>query len=1109
MEIKRILYFTIVSFLLLIFTFNIYSQVGADVVGSNSAQAKSITLSTANLYYCVAASAGSTLTPSFNVMVNNGNYAVIGNSSTNSCSFTTTATSYVIGGVSINNYSVPVILTTFTNSYTKKTTVTVSYTVSGQNDTVLILLSSGGTKNGGTISGVTLPTGCSQLFLTSSGTAATVYAAVCNDSAPGTYSVSFTVTPGAGSTEYVSALVLGFPVFTFDITGPSSIDVYTNYSNSTTIYVNQLTGNTVLPVTLSCSTSNSNLTCSLSNTTVTPNASVTLTVSANSNIQPGTYSVTINGVASNGVTNSTTITINVQPYSFSIQGPSSINTYVGSSNSATINITQLSSGSSLSVTLSCSTNSSYLSCSLSSTQVTPNASVSLTVTASSSITPGTYSVTISGTAQNGATNSTTITINVQPYSFSIQGPNSMYVNAGSSNSTIINITQLSGGASASVTLSCSTNSSYLSCSLSSTQVTPNASVSLTVSANSNIQPGTYSVTINGVASNGVTNSTTITVIPIVNPEIYIISPSNNSVSNYYQLNISFYTNYQNVNVTINGQTYSISVTPGNNIIQLNYENSSYNLPGLYNIIPNGGNITIQLSTSNPFGQTNSTGIYVYTLPSPTFNVSYVYPTPSNGTQENIWLLEISANVYDNTLGQDYCNIQLLNQTSNQWITIANSCSDILYNGILQQYAAVGSNGYYSIWYRVYAYNNYGLSQYTNPQVIYISQNAYNVSVVNPTLSSTQIQGIINSAINSSIPVVVFSPGVYLVNLVINPQGNNITLLGQNTIFEPANPGLPVIDVESSNVTIQNININTNLFAINVENGTINLINDNINSGLFGIDVKNPSVVNVYNSTINGNIGSIYGYIQNSTVENTNIQSSVWGIYIDNPYNVIINNSNVNGQIFGIDFDGNAVNNVIENSNIISNIFGIKINNGNNNNIINNNIQSNIFGIYLTSSGNNIENDYIKVGQVFGLYITQPNNIINVTTNGGLFGYYLTGNATNISLYNSQLGIEIYGSGYINNLTTSTGSVNVYYNNSQGFINSLSSVISSTNVNNTLYNYYEGISIIGNINGNITFINLPSATSYIVEKIVAGNGNIISTNSTFIPQGFGNYELFYS
>jgi len=56
MEIKRILYFGIVSFLLLIYTSNIYSQVGGNVVGSNSAQTNSITLPQGNIYYCIAAS---------------------------------------------------------------------------------------------------------------------------------------------------------------------------------------------------------------------------------------------------------------------------------------------------------------------------------------------------------------------------------------------------------------------------------------------------------------------------------------------------------------------------------------------------------------------------------------------------------------------------------------------------------------------------------------------------------------------------------------------------------------------------------------------------------------------------------------------------------------------------------------------------------------------------------------------------------------------------------------------------------------------------------------------------------------------------------------------
>jgi len=171
------------------------------------------------------------------------------------------------------------------------------------------------------------------------------------------------------------------------------------------------------------------------------------------------------------------------------------------------------------------------------------------------------------------------------FTFNITGPNSISVYTNYSNSTTIYVNQLTGNTSLPINLSCSTNSSYLSCSLSNTTVILNASVTLTVTASSSITPGTYSVTITGVASNGATNSTTIiTVIPIASPKIYIISPSNNSILNYYQLNISFYTNYPNVNVTINGNTYSISVAPGNNVIQLNYQNSSYNLPGLYNII---------------------------------------------------------------------------------------------------------------------------------------------------------------------------------------------------------------------------------------------------------------------------------------------------------------------------------------------------------------------------------------------------------------------------------------------------------------------------------------------------------------------------------------------
>jgi len=194
-----------------------------------------------------------TITPNFNVLVENSN-SIIGESNNNICSFNSQNLYNVIGGISIDNYSIPVILYNSTNTYTTTTTQTISFNVQNQNETVLILLSlSGNGINGGYISSVSLPIGCSQLFLTSSGNSASVYAAECSDLSPGSYSVSYTINSNQGS--YVSALVLGFPVFTFDIIGPSSIYVYLGSSNSTAIYVNQLTGNTPLPVTLSCSTS--------------------------------------------------------------------------------------------------------------------------------------------------------------------------------------------------------------------------------------------------------------------------------------------------------------------------------------------------------------------------------------------------------------------------------------------------------------------------------------------------------------------------------------------------------------------------------------------------------------------------------------------------------------------------------------------------------------------------------------------------------------------------------------------------------------------------------------------------------------------------------------
>ncbi|BFI73033.1 hypothetical protein YN1_0200 [Nanoarchaeota archaeon] len=1211
--IKRILVIFIILFTLVLLK-PIHSQEGAYTVGySNTSASTSITLPSGSLYLCEASANGATLTSSFTVLANSSNYAVVGYSSTNSCSITTNAGFYTVGGITVNNFTSYTYVTN-TSSYSNGVNAQVNYgwpisfTLT-EPSSVYILISVGSTGNGAYISSVTLPAGCSQIFLTSSGIATSVYAAYCQDLSPGTYTVDAAITVNARVNKrtptnmYGASTVFIFPIFLFNMSSsPSTITQIPGQSNTTTIYVNEITNANPLPVNLSCTTNNPDLSCSLSPSTVTPNGTATLTITSTYNIAPGTYLVNVTGTAPNNATNYTIITVNIPPETISVSS-SNVQVIPGKYNTTTITASD-NYGYGLNISVSCPTG---FTCTISPNPIPSEGSTTLNISASTTVTPGNYIVNITAKdVDTGNYNTTSITVTV-PQEVITVSTNPPYTGITPGGSTSITVTA-SDNYEDNLNLSCSVPSSW-SCKFSSNIISSGSSSTLTITASSNTSPGTYlvnitatdtvtstynttsvtvvvetltltlnqtsasvnsgqtiyvqvngtdnlgdNITIECLAPSGVIcsptevnissgesyifsitapnvnsyqqynitfigkdtvtgleNSTIFTLNVYPNPIIYISSPANNTISNYYALNITFYTNYPTVNVTINGNTYTINVNPGTNTVYLRYNNSSNGLPGLYSIIPNGGNISIELTIQSPTGLTNSTGIYIYQLPPPEFNVSYISPTPSNGTVLDYWLLQVYGNVYDNTLGTDYCAIQFLNQSNNQWITVSNStqCSDVFFDGILQQYATFNGK-YYQLWYRIYANNNYGLTYITSPQVIYYQSNAVDVYNVTPTESSTQINGVIQGAINNNTPVVVFTPGVYLVNLLINPQGKNITLLGTgNVLFEPANPGLPVIDVESSNVTLNNINVQTNLFAVRLDNGTLNIYNSNINSGLFAIQVENPSVLNIYNSNINGNIGAIYGTgtFQNSTIENSYITASVWGIYDLNPENVIINNDTINANIFGVDFDGNAINNYVENNNVIANIFGIKINNGYNNNILNNYITANIFGIDLGSSGNNVNNDTINVGSVFGLYESAPNNISNVITYGGVFGLNIVGNATNISSYNSQLGVSINGQGYIDNLTVSTGSIDILYNGN-AFIN-YASGFSSTITNNSIqYNFASGILLIGSPIANITFIDIPSG-NYIVEKIISGVGNVISTNTTFSPSGFGVYALYYS
>jgi uncharacterized membrane protein len=140
----------------------------------------------------------------------------------------------------------------------------------------------------------------------------------------------------------------------------------------------------------------------------------------------------------------------------------------------------------------------------------------LNVTTSSSTTPGTYTVTITGTSSPNLTHSTTVTLVVTSASsgdFSLSAsPSSQTVTPGNPTSYGVTVTP-SGGFSSNVTLSVSGLPSGANGSFSPNPITGGSgSSTLSVTTSTSTPSGTYTVTITGTSSSNHTHSTTVTLV---------------------------------------------------------------------------------------------------------------------------------------------------------------------------------------------------------------------------------------------------------------------------------------------------------------------------------------------------------------------------------------------------------------------------------------------------------------------------------------------------------------------------------------------------------------------------------------------------------------------
>ncbi|RDD52553.1 DUF2341 domain-containing protein [Nanoarchaeota archaeon NZ13-N] len=698
----------------------------------------------------------------------------------------------------------------------------------------------------------------------------------------------------------------------------------------------------------------------------------------------------------------------------------------------------------------------------------------------------------------------TFNVNCVPSMVVSLSPSSIIVYAGSYNTSTLSLT-INDPNINSVSFSCSSPSG-LTCSVSPGSLSSNGTATINVSVSNSVSEGTYQVNITATSNTGATLTQTLTV-NVRQVKVYFTSniPLDGANLTYLYLPIEFYTSTNTVKIEINGINYTLTVSPNSiNRVGLYYTYSSPSgLPSLQSFIGiSGGYVSFRVYAIGPV--VNSTEIRTVYLPPLQFYVNYLSPTPNNGTTSNLWLLQVAGEVVDNTLSQDYCYLELLNPNTSTWdnVSYLPNCNGYIYNTNLQAYAKdTGTN--YEVWYRIRLVNSQGLSYIAPARVIYYSYNSQTVSIVNPSLSYQNLTYTIYNAIASGSNYIVFAPGSYRLNLVINTTGS-VTFLGTGVTLQPLSVASPIITVLNGNITIDSLTMYSKLFVVRVDNGNLVIKNSNINSDLYAIQTTSNSTVSIENSNVYGKVAGIYAVngLSSSYIYNSKVSSNVWGIYLKDAYSVIVNYSSVDAKVFGIVIEGNSTNNVIENTNVSAKVFGIYVKSGENNIIRNSLINSEVFAVKFDSGNNVIENSIINNKKVFGIYSLANNSIRNVTIYGGLFGAYMTGNAQNLRLYGAKLGINIFGSGYIGNLSLDSGNFSIQYNGSV--------IIRSTNKAPSVVGSYvfvgNQIEILGSINANITFITDLTGNLSVI-KIVGKLSNVISNTTTFTPQGYGIYGLY--
>ncbi len=186
--------------------------------------------------------------------------------------------------------------------------------------------------------------------------------------------------------------------------------------------------------------------------------------------------------------------------------PNSLTTNAGTQTTTNINVNSIAGFSGI-VSLSTVIPSGWTVDPLTNSISSPG-SYPLAITPSSDAKAGTYTITVTGNS-GSLTHSATITVTVKTPDYSLTAnPTSLSIRQGSSGTAQITVNPLNGY-TGTVTLSAKTTTSRITFSFNPNPTTPGTPSTLTITVPSSTSRGTYTVTITGSDTAGLTHQTTI------------------------------------------------------------------------------------------------------------------------------------------------------------------------------------------------------------------------------------------------------------------------------------------------------------------------------------------------------------------------------------------------------------------------------------------------------------------------------------------------------------------------------------------------------------------------------------------------------------------------